>query len=58
MGDSIRTEALGWWNKLTLPEKSKLIKKHESIIVASESRTWNTLTGREVELIYTKEQKK
>lgn len=53
-----RILAMEWWNSMSLEEKFYKTIKHNSLILGDRTRHPDTLTGREIELIYTNETKK
>jgi len=48
-----RQEAMNWWNRLSSSGKSELCKLYDALV--GEFRTWESLTGREIENIYKEE---
>jgi hypothetical protein len=53
----MREEAISWWNMLSPDERSVYLNKYQEHILMGNERNHSTLTGREVELIYSKEYK-
>jgi len=53
-----RVLAMEWWNGMSLEEKFYKTIKNNSLILGDKTRHPDTLTGREIELIYTNETKK
>jgi murein L,D-transpeptidase YafK len=51
----MREEAMGWWNMLSPDERSVYVNKYEKFILMGNQRNHSTLTGREIEIIYSKE---
>lgn len=47
-----RKQAMEWWNKLTSLEKYKICENNTELV--GSIRNWETLTGREIEIIYEK----
>jgi len=49
----VRFDAIQWWFDLNIFEQCDLTKKYESCLLGK--RNTNSLTGREIELLFTKE---
>jgi murein L,D-transpeptidase YafK len=52
---NMREEAISWWNMLSPDERSVYLNKYQEHILMGNERNHSTLTGREVEIIYSKE---
>ena len=48
----VRQRALTWWNSMNLEDKFYKTIKHNVLIEGDRTRHPDTLTGREIELIY------
>lgn len=46
----MRQEAMKWWNKLTPEQKTEICNSSTELV--GSSRKWESLTGREIQLIY------
>ena len=51
--ENTRELAIGWWNSLALLRKTELCNSYPQYL--GYERNFETLTGREIELIWTKE---
>ena len=50
--DTKRQEAMKWWNSMSSIQKTQLCDTNTELV--GSVRRWETLTGREIELLYTK----
>lgn len=50
---NIRSQAISWWNSLTENSKIKFAKKH---FTYRNKNNYHTMTGREIQIIFEKEQ--
>lgn len=57
MGKHTRQIALDWFNNLTFEEKFYKTIKHNNLIEGDNTRNPDSLTGREIEIIYLAETK-
>jgi hypothetical protein len=48
----VRQRALTWWNSMNLEDKFYKTIKHNELIEGDKTRHPDTLTGREIEIIY------
>lgn len=55
MESKLRIDAMKWWNDLTLEEKFYKTIRNNSLIAGDKTRHPDTLTGREIEIIYVHE---
>ena len=49
---TIREESMRWFNAMSLEERFYKTIKHNSLIAGDRTRHPNTLTGREIEVVY------
>ncbi len=52
---SDREKAMEWWNNLTFTHKWEFIVKNKDLVIGYPDRDANSLTGREIHLIWSKE---
>lgn len=50
--ETTRTKALEWWNKMNLESKFYIIIEYNDLISGDRTRHPDTLTGREIETIW------
>jgi len=50
--NNIREKAMEWWNNMGLEQKFYKTIKHNDLIIGDTTRHPNTLTGKEIEIIY------
>ena len=48
----VRRSAMEWWNTLPSKTKKQITDTNKDILIKGIERTWQTLTGREIEKLY------
>jgi len=51
LGD-VRRSAMEWWNTLPSKTKKQITDTNKDILIKGIERTWQRLTGREIEKLY------
>lgn len=47
-----REIAMNWWNNLSINQKKQSLENSNNVLMSKDNRDINTLTGREIETIY------